>query len=106
MSSKYISSVVGIDFQSTTFTGTEGESVSICFDITSGSVDLFGLVNVTFVTTDITATSVYSRNNHLNCTAFPFFHFYMHCAIPFTALTISHYLIMSAIHWVQLLSIY
>ena len=59
---KYIFSVVGIDFQSTTFTGTEGDSVSICFVITSGSVDLFGFVNVEFMTTDITATSMYFRN--------------------------------------------
>ena len=69
---KYISSVVGIDFQSTTFTGTEGDTISICFEITSGSVDLFGFVDVAFMTADITATSMYFR---LNCTAFPpFFH--------------------------------
>ena len=71
---KYISSVVGIDFQSTTFTGTEGESVSICFVITSGSVDLFGFVNVEFMTTDITATSMYFRNICLKYKTYKFPH--------------------------------
>ena len=58
---KHILSVVEIDFQSTTFTGTEGESVRICFVITSGSVDLFGFVDVEFITTDITATSTFQK---------------------------------------------
>ena len=55
---KYISSVIGIDFQSTTFTGTEGDSVSICFVITSGSLDVINFVDVAFMTADITATSM------------------------------------------------
>lgn len=64
MSSSIFFTVIEVDFQSTTFTGTEGESISICVVITRGSVELFGFVDVDFVTTDITATSM---QNYLSC---------------------------------------
>lgn len=50
---------VEVDFQSTTFSGIEGDSVSICIVITNGSVELFGFVNVELVATDITTIGTY-----------------------------------------------
>lgn len=61
-----------MDFQSTTFSGIEGDSVSVCIIITNGSVELLRFVNVELVATDITTIGMYRLwyydRRFMNCT--------------------------------------
>ena len=67
---------VQVDFLSTTFSGLEGESVSVCIIITNGSVELFGFVNVELVATDITAIGMYRLWYRERC--------FMNCISPYS----------------------
>ena len=48
--------VVTVGFPSTALSGTEGERLSVCVEVESGSVQLPTLVNVDFSITDITTS--------------------------------------------------
>ena len=49
-------SVIMVDFSSTTFTGTEGQGVSVCVEVLSGSVGRPQAVMVRLSATDVTTT--------------------------------------------------
>ena len=49
-------SVIMVDFSSTTFTGTEGQGVSVCVEVLSGSVGRPLAVEVGLSATDVTTT--------------------------------------------------
>lgn len=50
---------VEVDFLSTTFSGIEGDPVSVCIVIKNGSVELFRFVNVELTATDITTIGMH-----------------------------------------------